>query len=85
MSKRTQCQRCLAWGLPGEYHPFSFCLLVEVTRDAEVARAHVNAILDYGRKLERLKLPNDTPISLVNEPTERGDSESPHQTIARDE
>lgn len=75
-SERTQCQQCRAWGPPGEYHPFTFCLLVKATGDAEVARAHINAILEYGRRLERLKLPNDAPISLVHAPTERGDSES---------
>lgn len=73
--KRSRCAACGAWGPPGEYHPHAYCLLFRATGSEAAARAELNAVLNYGRKLERLKLPNDAPISAAREPTERGASE----------
>lgn len=65
--KHTQCQVCKAFGPAREYHPHAFCLMVIATGNSDGARVNLNAVLDYGRKLERLKLPNDAPISAVRE------------------
>lgn len=62
----TRCMTCGAWGPPGRYHPHAFCVLVAHYRgDVSAARMALDAVLDFGRKLERFKLPNDTSIGRV--------------------
>lgn len=62
---RSACTFCGAWGPTGEYHPYAYCLLIKQGLSEEQARANIGAVLDHGRKLERLKLPNNAPIKAV--------------------
>jgi hypothetical protein len=73
---RSGCAFCGAWGPTGEYHPYAYCMLIKQGLGPDQARANINAVLDHGRKLERLAVPNDSPIKAVRESNERGVSES---------
>ena len=60
----TNCSLCGAVGDPADYHPHAFCVLVK-TLGSHSARANLNAVLDHGRALERLGLPNDASLRAV--------------------
>lgn len=52
---RTRCLECGAWGPANEYHPFAYCVLIKAIGQA-AARANIDAVVEYGRKLERAHL-----------------------------
>jgi hypothetical protein len=65
-NERSQCTACGGWEAPGLYHPHPFCVLVQHYKgDTDRARQAINAVLDWGRKLERHSLPNEARISTV--------------------
>jgi len=53
--KRSRCAECGAWGPVREYHPFAYCQLVKAIGE-KAARANIDAVVEYGRKLERSHL-----------------------------
>lgn len=61
ITRMSGCAECGSFGPPGEYHPHAFCVLVKAIGSTP-ARMAINAVLDYGRKLERLGLPNTATI-----------------------
>jgi len=64
--KRTECKCCGAWGPANQYHPYAFCLLVKARGgDTKAARIDLNSVIDWGRRLERAKLPNSASIARV--------------------
>jgi hypothetical protein len=62
--KETACTACGMLGSPAEYHPMAYCLLARQV-GSKAARANINAVIDYGRMLERFGLPNDAPITAT--------------------
>ncbi len=66
VGKEATCSLCRTTGPVAEYHPYAFCMMAKAV-GRESARANLNAVLDYGRKLERLGMPNDAPIAAVRE------------------
>ncbi len=66
VGKEATCSLCRTSGLVAEYHPYAFCVMAKAV-GRESARANLNAVLDHGRALERLGLPNSAPISAVRE------------------
>lgn len=62
--KETACTACGMLGPPAEYHPMAYCLLARQV-GSKGARANINAVIDYGRMLERFGLPNDAPITAT--------------------
>lgn len=53
--ERSRCAECGAWGPVREYHPFAYCQLVKAIGE-KAARANIDAVVEYGRKLERAAL-----------------------------
>lgn len=54
--KNTPCAACGMQTLkPNEYHPFAACVMYQKLRNANVVRANLMAVVEYGRSLERAR------------------------------
>lgn len=70
-TERSRCTACGGHEAPGLYHPHAFCVLVQhYNGDVGSARLSIDAVLNYGRRLERLGLPNDSRIGTVHQTEE---------------
>ncbi len=69
-STRSICLECGAWGPVNEYHPFAYCMLVKAIGQ-ESARANIDDVVAYGRKLERAHLSAEGMAVVPVEPTEK--------------
>ena len=43
------CDQCGMPHFPGEFHPFTACLLFITLRDPELVRMHIDPIVEFGR------------------------------------
>lgn len=46
----TTCAECGMTVEPNEYHPYAACLMFKACYSAEVVRANLNAVLEYGQQ-----------------------------------
>jgi len=47
---------------PGEYHPYAACVMFRQVRNGDKVRSYLHQIMDRGRELEQLGLPNTATL-----------------------
>lgn len=63
---KDYCRQCgMTLNDSAEYHPYPACLMYRQVPRANSVRLHLSQVLEWGRELERLGLPNDANIRDV--------------------